>query len=526
MRGREIAHSVTRGAFYLAIEKASGLVSGIAYFALLLRWLGPTKYGIMTLALSFASLATMATGNFEMYLERYAAEFVARGRLLTLRRAHYLVLAIKLGLGLVASVPVVFAAPLLARQFGAPELAALLPILAVLVVCDGFATTSRATLFGIQQFRWVSLLAVLFHIAKTLLVGALWWSRQGLMALAIGMAALTALQGVALSVVPGWMMRRARDPEGESVERGQGPLLRSIFAYCMPLLGARVTFVSGQNLSKIILGKLFTTTELGYFSFAFQTVERFVEVVHTLPSSLLPSLTHLVALDERSRLRRVFDQALRLIQVVACMLSLGLFVFASEITLLVGSPLFEPAVPLLRILALVPIARTAQQPLTMLFQAMREPTRVLWLALVKFVGEFGSYFVLLPMLGLAGAAWANLVGAVVSYVAALMLLARVVPEGARERARSALIAAGLTLPILAISLWSAVRLPSAWSIAVRILLLPVGLWGVFALGLVNRGDLENLSTIPLTVRWMRLTRDAVVAAAGRLARATQPGRAG
>ena len=66
MKEREIAHSVTRGAFYLSIEKASALLSGMAYFALLLRWLGPTKYGIMTLALSFVGLATMATANFEM----------------------------------------------------------------------------------------------------------------------------------------------------------------------------------------------------------------------------------------------------------------------------------------------------------------------------------------------------------------------------------------------------------------------------------------------------------------------------
>jgi O-antigen/teichoic acid export membrane protein len=525
MKGREIAHSVTRGAFYLAIEKATALLSGMAYFALLLRWLGPTKYGIMTLALSFASLATMATGNFEMYLERYAAEFVARGRLRTLRRAHYLVLFIKLGLGLVASVPVILAAPMLARQFGAPELSVLLPILAALVICDGFAATSRATLFGIQQFRWVSLLAVLFHIAKTLLVGALWASRQGLMSLAIGMTLITALQGLALSVVPWWMLRRARDPEGEGAAERE-PLLRSVMAYCLPLLGARVTFVSGQNLSKIILGKLFTTTALGYFSFAFQTVERFVELVHTLPSSLLPSLTQLVALGERERLQRVFDQALRLIQVAACTLSLGLFVFASEITLLVGSPLFEPAVPLLRILALVPIARTAQQPLTMLFQAMRQPSVVLWLALVKFGAEFGSYFLLLPTLGLAGAAWANLAGAVVSYLAALGLLARIVPEGARARARTAALTAGLVVPILAAASWFSDHLPGSWSIAARLALLPVTVWAVFALGLVNGMDLQKLSAIPLTAGWMRLTRDTVVAAAGRLARATQPGSAG
>jgi PST family polysaccharide transporter len=525
---REIAHSVTRGAFYLSIEKASALLSGMAYFALLLRWLGPTKYGIMTLALSFAGLATMATGNFEMYLERYAAEFVARGRLRTLRRVHYLILTIKLGLGLLACVPLVLAAPYLAGQFGAPELATLLPILTVLVACDGFATTSRATLFGIQQFRWVSLLAVLFHVAKTLMVAALWGSRQGLVGLAVGLAALTALQGLALSSVPGWMLRRARDPEdeaGDARNPRRGPLLRSIFSYCAPLLGARATFVSGQNLSKIILGKLFTATQLGYFSFAFQTVERFVELAHTLPSSLLPSLTELVALGERERLRRVFDQAQRLIQVTACALSLGLFVFASEITLLVGSPLFEPAVPLLRILALVPIARTAQQPLTMLFQALRVPARVLWLALIKFVAEFGSYFLLVPALGMPGAAWANLAGAVVCYLAALTLLARILPEGARERARSAALAVGLVLPILAAAMWLAGRPPGPWPLAARAALLAVAAWSVFAVGLVNRSDLEKLSSIPLTARWMRLTRDTLVAAASRLARATQPGGA-
>jgi O-antigen/teichoic acid export membrane protein len=524
VKGREIVHNVTRGAFYLALEKASALLSGMAYFALLLRWLGPTKYGIMTLALSFASLATMATGNFEMYLERYAAEFVAHGRLRTLQRAHYLVLAIKLGLGLVASAPVIVAAPYLARQFGAPELAGLLPILAALVVSDGFAATSRATLFGIQEFRRVSLLAVLFHVTKTLLVGALWWSKQGLTALAVGMTTITVLQGVALSAVPGWMLRRARDP-GDDPGPSLRELLYSVFGYCMPLLGARVTFVSGQNLSKIILGKLFTTAELGYFSFAFQTVERFVELAYTLPSSLLPSLTQLVALEERDRLRRVFDQSLRLIQVAACTLSLGMFVFAPEITRIVGSRLFEPAVPLLRVLALVPIARTAQQPLTMLFQALRQPGRVLWLALIKFAAEFGSYFVLLPAFGLAGAAWANLAGAVVSYLAALALLARGLPEGTRERARSTVLAAALALPVVAVSTWITSRLPAHASLAVRVALLPATIWAVFAFGLVNRTDLEKLSGIPLTVRWMRLIRDTVVAAAWRLARAAQPGGA-
>ena len=52
MRSGEIARLVSRGAFWLGLEKVAALVSGVAYSVLLLRWLGPTKFGIMTIALA------------------------------------------------------------------------------------------------------------------------------------------------------------------------------------------------------------------------------------------------------------------------------------------------------------------------------------------------------------------------------------------------------------------------------------------------------------------------------------------
>lgn len=525
MKRGEIAHRVSRGAFYLAIEKSAALLSGIAYFALLLRWLGPTKYGIMTLALSFVGLATAATGNFEVYLERYAAEYQTHGALATLRRAHRLALFLKLVLGVVASLALVALAPTLAHQFNAPDLAVLLPILVFVVATDGLATTGRATLFGLQEFRWVGGLSVVFHILKTVMVGLLWYAQQGLIGLAIGLAVLTTLQAVAATVVPSWILDRDIRRSGP----GDPPppiraLFRQVCAYCMPLLGARVAFLSGQNLSRVVLGKLFEPALLGYFAFAFQTVERFVELVATLPSSLLPSLTQLVARREPERLRFVFDQAFRLIGVIACALSFCLFVFAHEMTVLVGSPLFEPAVPLLRILALVPIMRTAQQPLTMMFQAMRRPAVVLALALAKFAAEFGCYFLLVPKIGLAGAGWANLAGATVSFVAGMWIAGRLLPEGAGERARIAFKCIALTLPFLAIGFALGRWLPMPASLVARIALLPIALVALFAAGLVTRYDLEKIASLPLKAAWARIARDRFVASADRLAQAVAPRR--
>lgn len=524
MSRAEITHTVTRGTFYLGLEKAVALVSGILYFALLLRWLGPTKYGIMTLALSFAGLATTATGNFEVFLERYAAEYHARGRLRTLRDAHYVALAMKLGLGIVAAAVLLAAAPWTAVRFDMPELRVLLPILALFVACDGLSTTGRATLFGLQQFRWVGLVSLVFHLAKTAMVGALWFTGKGLAELAVGLTALTIAQGVASQAVPLWMLRRPRDAaaDGDPRSGSEGPLLRQILAYSIPLLGARITFLSGQNLGKIILGAMFSPFLLGYFSFVYQTIERFVELAHTFAVSMLPTLTRLVARGEHDRLRIVFDRAFRLGQVLACVLALGLLLFAREITLFVGSPLFAPAIPLLQVMALVPVARTAQQPLTMLFQALRRPGIVLVLAALKFVTELAGYLLLVPAFGLLAAGAASVAGAVVSYGGALIALGRVAPEGTSERARVLARSMLLFAPLVAAAVSVHAFAPTAWSVAVRIALALAVPPALFALGLLNRYDLDRLGSIPLENAWMRRVRDLIVSSAGRLARRWEP----
>jgi PST family polysaccharide transporter len=516
----EVARNLSRGAFFLGLEKGVAIASTLLYSALMARWLGPTKYGILTVAFSIVSLATAFTGNFEMYLERFAAEYQVHDRPRTLWRAYRLALTLKLALGLVASAGLIAATAWLSQFYAMPELKILLPLLVVFVATDGLATTGRSLLFGLQRFAWVSGLSLIFNVGKTLLVAMLWWERQGLRSLAIGFSALTLLQavvicGVTLAKLARSSARHAGAPPEPPVEGG---LLRSMIGYCAPLYGARLSFLSGQNLGKLVLGRLLDATQLGYFSFAFQTVERFVELAHTLPNSLLPSLTAIVTRRENERLRYVVDQAFRLVQLVACLLSLVLFVYAREIVRVVGSPLFLPAVPLLRVLALVPIVRTAQQPLTMLFQALRRPADVFGLALLKVLTEVAGYFVLLLPLGAIGACWANVAGAVVAFIAASILAWVRLPEGGPERLSATvrawlLLAAGLGVAVLIEREWGA-----GASLAARIALAPLVLIAVFALQLVTRYDLEKLSLLPLPGDGLPWLRDRVVLGAERLVR--------
>ena len=169
------------------------------------------------------------------------------------------------------------------------------------------------------------------------------------------------------------------------------------------MLGARGAYLAGQNLGKVVLGKLFDVASLGYYSFAFQTMDRLMDLLYPLPSALLPSLTQLVTRQERERLGDIFDQAFRLDpgERVSSWRPASSCSRANS-RCWSRARCSSPAVPLLRVMALVPIARTAHEPMSMLFQAMHRPGAVLSLALLKFATEFSGYFILVPMLGMIG----------------------------------------------------------------------------------------------------------------------------
>ena len=520
MRRGEVARNLSRGTLFLGTEKVITSVSTVLYSALIARWLGPTGYGKFALAFSAITLAIAFTGNFETYLDAFAAEHHLFNRLAMLRRAFAIAFGLKFALGLVAGTVVVLLTPWLAERYRIPELLFLLPLLSVSILADSLATTGRSVLFGLQRFGWVSTLSLVASVGRTALVWALWTSRKGLHSLALGMSGLAVAQALLFGVVAMVVLASLKPapPRESPVEAPpETGLLRQMVKYCMPMLGANMSFLSGQSLGKLVLGLVLDPAHLGYFNFAFTTVERFVEILSTLPRALLPSLAQIFAIGDRERLHFVFNQAFRLIQFAALALSFGLFVYAREIILFVGSPLFEPAVPLLRILALVPIVRTAQQPLTVLFQSLREPRHVLMAALAKLFAEGTGYLLLVTLtLGVAWACWSNLAGALASFACAMFLAGRLLPEGVHERLSVFKRSLAVLVPSALITLAADRWLGDAASLAVRLPLAIPALLGAVAVGLITRYDLEKLYTLPSGSQLLARWRDRMLAGADRV----------
>lgn len=563
-----ILRNVSRGSFYLGVEQVAGLVAGLLYSVIVLRWLGPWSYGMLSLGLAIVGLGSVATGNFEVYLERFAAEYETRRQFKRLARAHLLTLGLKVGLGLAACAVLLALAPWLAQRYHEPILTEIVWVLAGLTVCEGFIVTGRAVLFGLQRFGWLAAVALVVQLFKLAAVTLLWVKAQGLIVLVGLLLGLGAAQAVILTILAVVSVRRAGAAAGgahEAVPTTLGPaeaepataepgtawstaagerglaasaagpegtpaasMLGGILRYCLPLLGARAAFLSGQNLSRVVLGAFMSLEALGYFSFAFTVVDRFVSFLYALPSSLLPSFTQLVTRHDRERFRMLFDKSFRLVATAAGVLSAGLFLFARELTAVVGGAEYLPAVPVLAVLGLVPWARTAQQPVTLAFHALRQTGRVLRLALLKLATEIGAYLLLIPVLGVLGAAWAALAGAAVSLVAAILLLGRGEPP---SRPRWVVMAKTTALIALAVAAGRGLDLAAGaagpagvWlGLAGKLLLaVPVCVLGVFLLDLVTENDLRLASGVSIGTPWVRRLRDRGVRAGIALSRRLRP----
>ncbi|MBD3160574.1 MAG: oligosaccharide flippase family protein [Candidatus Eisenbacteria bacterium] len=476
---------VSRGGFYLGLEQLTMVVGGVLYSIMVLRMLGPAVYGILMLGQATIGLAGVLTTNVEAYLERFVAEIDARGHGGTLGALVRKILSVKGLLAIGAGILVAALADPIATAYGYRDLRRLLPALAPLVLLECLILVFRYTLFGLQRFRLIWIVAVANTIVKLTIVLILWRLGEGVVALVAGLVAVQGLTAAGMGI----LVLRALPSQPEPT--AEVPTYRRIWKYVLPLFGARIFFLSGQHLNKLILGILLSAHDLGLAAFALMTIERFIGLAAAVPNALLPALSRLRGEGKKETIEQVVTEGFRLVGALAVALSAGIFCLAREAVLITGGPEFLGALMALQILALVPLFRTIQQPLNMSFYTYEKTRVVFWLAALKFAVEPLLYPVLIPSLGVSGVALASLLSSVVVFGPAIRVAAGLFPSTAANRRRTFVLAWVVGGAVMAVG-WAFRGLDEPWpSLAVRILLLVLALFAVIAVRMVSGNDLRR-----------------------------------
>ena len=408
--------SVTTQTALILGSRVVGAVSTAVLTIVLARLLGLDGYGDYALALTIATLAAMfASLGVDSATSRYVADGYNSGRgfgqvLRTGLRLRTIIAGTVFGLLIVIAAP-------LASLFGEPGLTTAVQAAAIALFFSAGFSWSSGVFEGVQQGLMLALMSVIKAIVEFVAVLAVLLLGFGVTAALLGNALSYAVAVlVGLGVLRPYLRRRA---DAREVRASGGDILR----YGNHIWLAGVAWLLFERVDLVLLGAFIDSDAVGLYDAPW----RVATILGLLGLSLASSVTPRIASAEPVAAGQLLTKALRVCLVFYVVLGVITAVAAGDLmTTLLGdefarsAPVLQALLPYLVLIGLAPILSRALDYIGV--AAVRK-----WIALGAFLINLILDLVLIPTVGLLGAAIGTNV-AILAFVAGhYVLVARKLP---------------------------------------------------------------------------------------------------
>lgn len=381
------------------------LLAGAGTGLIVARHLGPQGYGSFAFVWAIAwAVATAVPLGFESLLVR---ELNREPRLLDLRRVlPTVVTAGTVAAAVMATVGIVFASE---RSLGLALGAAALYVLA-----SGPRALLRAVFDAEERMELTATTDVTEAVVTLALVIALVVSGAGLLAISI---AIVGARFIALATATAMLRRWIPPAEPPARRRSAVTLLRA----SLPMGGSRVASELLRRADVLILGLLVVPAQIGWYVAA-ATIALYAPVVlMELNRALYPVISRAESPQDRDLLH-LFGLTWRAHLMLGTVAAAGLAVLARPIITLLYGDAYAPAAPLLVVLALTIPLRLGGALCAVTLDATYRQMRHLRVAGISLAANLALNALLIPLVGVWGAAITAVVTEVVFLVAALRAL--------------------------------------------------------------------------------------------------------
>ncbi|MFK4834570.1 lipopolysaccharide biosynthesis protein [Microbacterium sp. ZW T2_14] len=377
---------------WVLIEQWSTKVVSLLLFAVLARLLPPSDFGLVALATSIIAI-------LQVFVNSGFSKALIQKRVLEPKDATT---AFWTSLALAAIVYglLVVSAPLLAQLFGQPELRLVLVALGAIIPLAALSRVPAALLAREFAFRTLSVRTML-----STLIGAAIALPLALGGFGVWSLVAQAVAESAMAVVVLWSSTSWRPAFAFSIES-----LRSLWKTGMSLLGIELLDAIQAQVDKLVVGALFSVSELGIYSLA----QRLGVMLQELVSSVISRVsltTFSRTQDDLERVSRIFRQ----LTFATAALSFPVFalvaVLAPQIVPFLFGPGWDAAIPLIWIMAggwaFAAVAMFDRSALV----GTNHADVALWLALLQNAISIGLVFAFAPLgvLGIAFSRFARIV---------------------------------------------------------------------------------------------------------------------
>lgn len=175
---------------------------------------------------------------------------------------------------------------------------------------------------------------VLFNAVKVILetvrnAGAaivLWLVSASLDVFLLWQLLIAALASLAIAGAAWYAM-----PEAENKPRFELSALRSIWEFAAGLTGIAVTVVVLTQIDKLVLSRMLSLKEFGYYALAWSVAGGLGQLISPVFSAFYPRLTQAILQTDENLIRKIYHQGCQLMSLVIVPVALTLAFFSSEI---------------------------------------------------------------------------------------------------------------------------------------------------------------------------------------------------
>jgi len=349
--GRSLAWLTARGFAWNALGSGVSQVVAIGATIVVANWLTPVDYAIGGLALA-------AMGLFHVLSTAGFATAIIRIPELTDETCDSVFWAVTGVTGIVA-LGAVLLSPVLATFYERPEIARVIPLLAIGLFASSLAAVPNAMIQRAMRFRAVGGIRVVVTF-----IGA-----------GTGIYLAVAGYGYYALIVPGVVSAVAGAISAFAFARYR-PRLRfsraefaKVRTFGLSSLGSSIVLYLSDNSDYLILGGLWTAGIFGHYYFAFERARQpFNIVCGQLREVLFPALSRVQ--DDLAKIRRAYLEGTEKFCLLMFPLHVALIGTADVVVPFVFGSQWEPAVPVFQVFAGVAFLRSLSVVTTTIFFAL------------------------------------------------------------------------------------------------------------------------------------------------------------
>jgi len=325
--------SVKRNVIANYLGQGWSALMGLAFIPLYIHLMGAESYGLVGFAISMQAIVYLFDIGLSQGLNREAARLSALPD-----SAVQLVNTVKTleiiywGMALLVLLVLFTASPFIANHWlnaekiTKHELISTLQIMAVLIAIRWPISLYTGGLNGLQQQIGLNLLNAVFAALQG--IGALLvlsFIAPTIQAFLIWQLMVTFAQVVMMR----WLLWQGLPEGGKAVFSLD--VLRGMWRFTSGVMGIALTSILLMQTDKIVLSKLLTLTEFGYYTFAATVASVIVKFSTPIFTAFYPKITRLVAINSHAELIDTYHRGCQLVSVAVIPIALILAFFSREI---------------------------------------------------------------------------------------------------------------------------------------------------------------------------------------------------